>query len=215
MQKEYHLQQKNTTYNLIKSPGPQWAQAFPPAPGRDKKEGEMRTKQKSEAAQAAALIRKILKKEYPDVKFKIRSKYFAGGSDITIKWEDGIKEDEIKSFVKQFKYGHFDGMTDCYYCDNVKEMPQAKYVFTERRMSKGTEEKIFSDLSGLIGIPASPDATVSEDFRAAFRRSYYPNVLYRLAYQLFEDYDFRKGFHGVRRKRTEDGREIENVFELY
>lgn len=67
----------------------------------------------SEAAKAAALIRKHLKKH--NIKASVTSDNYSMGSsvDVTIK-QDTLPAmvQDIKNYCAQYQYGHFDGMTD-------------------------------------------------------------------------------------------------------
>jgi len=60
----------------------------------------------------AKIIRKILKKYHPDIKFSVRSKSYSGGSSITINWTDGPTERQIKRITEYFEGASFDGMID-------------------------------------------------------------------------------------------------------
>ena len=174
------------------------------------------TKRQSQSAQAAALIKKILKKEYPNIKFSVKSDNYANGSSVRVSWTDGVPEKNIESFINQFQYGTFDGMTDCYNCDNVKDMPQAKYCFTNRRISTEKREIIRKQLAEKMGIADSEDAIVPNDY-IVNTRGYLRDAPLRAAiYHITKDYDFTKGFHGVRNKySTQYNQEISNLFELY
>ena len=96
----------------------------------------MKRNKPSKHALAAKMIKQILKKHFPKIKFNIRSKSYSGGSSVHIKWIDGPSESEVRKLVKDFEYGYFDGMTDTYIVDNYREdIPQVKYVLLERRLS--------------------------------------------------------------------------------
>lgn len=168
----------------------------------------------TESAKTAKLIREILKREYPDVKFSVTSDNFANGDSVDISWVDGMPSKDIDSFARQFEYGSFDGMTDCYNYDNKREHPQAKYVHAKRGISTEKTAIIQEQLASLMGIENSPDAVIPNDYMVNVRGYAYNIALRNLVFQIAVDYDFRKGFHGVRCK-TEDGQQIINAFEVY
>ena len=103
-------------------------------------------KQTTEHAQAAKMIRKILKEKFPGQKAIVRSQSFAGGNaiDVYIGGKCKTREDnftiapdcpenalrrDVKSQIRQFKYGKFDGMQDLYEYTNVRDdIPQVKYL---------------------------------------------------------------------------------------
>lgn len=100
---------------------------------------------KTTSALAAQLIRKELKVAFPTTKFQVHSRNFAGGDAIDIEWVDGPTDIEVQVIAGKYEYGHFDGMTDCYECSNIrKDIPQAKYVHTRRTYSEQTYQEHFN-----------------------------------------------------------------------
>ena len=67
------------------------------------------------AADTAKILRKQLKPAFPDVRFSVRSKTYAGGASINVNWVDGPTEDEVNAVVKPYEGGGFDGMIDMKY----------------------------------------------------------------------------------------------------
>jgi hypothetical protein len=98
------------------------------------------------SARCAKAIRIELKAKYPQIKFTIRSKNFAGGNSVDIDWIDGPARKDVEEIVGKYQYGHFDGMIDCYEMSNVrKDIPQAQFVMTQRNYSDAAK-KIISDI---------------------------------------------------------------------
>jgi len=80
-----------------------------------------------------ATIKAELKKLWPTAKFSVRTR----GNAIYIEWTNGPSEKKVNDIVSKYEYGKFDDMTDCYNYDNVrKDIPQTKYVFTQREISE-------------------------------------------------------------------------------
>ena len=98
------------------------------------------------------MIKKILKKEYPHVKFSVCSDNFANGNSVDVSWTDGIPKSAINGFLRQFEQGTFDGMTDCYNYDNHADHPQAKYVHAQRHISESIRLQAEKDLCELAGV---------------------------------------------------------------
>ena len=180
-----------------------------------KKEEALKGKTKSTVATAAGMIKAMLKKDYPSIKFSVKSDYFANGNSIDVNWVDGIPESAIDSFLRQFEYGSFDGMTDCYNYDNKHDYPQTKYVMAHRNISNEKREIIKSQLAQLMNIENSDSSTIPIDYMINVRDYNCEAPLSALIYQISKDYDFTKKFNGVRYKKTESGENIMNVFELY
>ena len=94
------------------------------------------TKQVSEHAAAAKLIRAELKKH--NITGTVRAKSYAGGSSITVTLNNELPATHkaVKLFCSKFQYGHFDGMQDLYELTNINEnLPQVMFVFVNNEFS--------------------------------------------------------------------------------
>lgn len=101
------------------------------------------TKTKSSQARAAACIRKELKAAFPETKFSVTSSSFSMGDSVDINWENGPTTEQVDKISKKYQYGHFDGMYDIYeYSNSRKDIPQSKYVMTQRRTSDDLRLKV-------------------------------------------------------------------------
>jgi hypothetical protein len=109
-------------------------------------------RQLTEAAQAAKLIRQTLKQYYPSTTFAVHSSNFANGNAVDINWIDGPTTREIDKLVSDFQQGHFDGMVDMYeYSNDRDDIPQAKYVQTQREMSEQVRGEIVDEVNKKYG----------------------------------------------------------------
>lgn len=102
---------------------------------------------KSQAAKAAKEIRKELKAQFPGTKFSVITKNYAGGSSVTITYEDGPNKGDVERVARYWEAGTFNGMIDLYEYDSSKaNMNTTKHVFVNREMSEETaaelEEKV-------------------------------------------------------------------------
>lgn len=103
-------------------------------------------------AATAAAIRKDLKTAFPDTVFQVRSDCFAGGDSVSINWTDGPASQVVELLVGKYQRGHFDGMTDMYeYSNRRDDIPQVKYVQTQRRHSAELARKIAAELNSRYG----------------------------------------------------------------
>jgi len=196
---------------------------------------------KTQAALCARDIKQVLKKKYPSIKFRVKSDNFANGNSVDISWNLGPTSDDIDKLIKGYQYGHFDGMIDMYEHSNVRDdMHQAKFVHCNREYK--TEEEIANsklkwrdplykdlwklertlyhiigrDLCKIMKIEyKGMNERVPDDFQHMIRGYSYGGSLQNLIYQLLHPAAFMAGYHGVRHKKTEDGQEIINSFELY
>ena len=98
-------------------------------------------------AQAAQLIRKDLKKNYPGTKFSVTSESFSMGDAVRIAYTDGPSYKSVDELVGKYQYGHFDGMTDMYENSNsIEGLPQTKYVQVNRRISEAVKAELHKEL---------------------------------------------------------------------
>ena len=66
-------------------------------------------------ADTAKLVRKALKREFPGVKFSVRSSNYAGGASIDVRWTDGPTSKQVDPVLNAFEGAGFDGMIDLKY----------------------------------------------------------------------------------------------------
>ncbi len=128
----------------------------------------------TEAAQAAKIIRKELKKN--GIKATVKSKNYAGGDSITVTVENLNPRalGEIKSFVNQFQAGHFNGMEDIYeYSNTNSDIPQVRHVFLNNDI-EGTLRQEAWDL-------IRPTAAMFEDAPECFKEA---SGFYHTAYEV-------------------------------
>lgn len=115
-------------------------------------------------AQTAKRVRKALKAEYPDVKFRVRSSTYAGGASIDISYTDGPRERDVNAFLSPFAGCDFDGMTDMrtYRDDVLVANPDgtyttydsgANFVHAQRRISQEWREQIATEIERVTGRP--------------------------------------------------------------
>lgn len=55
-------------------------------------------------------VRKVLKKHFPGVTFRVTSSY----TTVNVRWEDGPTGADVRAQIDRFQEGSFNGMTDCY-----------------------------------------------------------------------------------------------------
>ena len=60
----------------------------------------------------AKLIRPALAKQFPGVKFSVRSESYSGGASIHVSWTDGPRSREVDRIINGFEGRSFDGMND-------------------------------------------------------------------------------------------------------
>jgi Large polyvalent protein associated domain 29 len=86
--------------------------------------------------QTASLLRKALKKNFPSVKFSVRSDSYAGGSSIRIDWIDGPTTKQVDRIADQYQGSGFDGSIDLKYSYTRWLMPDGSTIVAH---SSGTE----------------------------------------------------------------------------
>lgn len=66
-------------------------------------------------AETAKLLREQLKRNFPGIKFSVRSSVYSGGASIDVRWSLGPTDKEVNRVSKQFQGGGFDGSIDMAY----------------------------------------------------------------------------------------------------
>lgn len=98
----------------------------------------------TEHAKAAKAIKMELQAVYPQVKFSVRSKSFAGGNSVIVDWENGPTYDAVMKIIGKYEFGHFDVMCDTYIYSNVREdLPQTKYILAQRDITLEIRKQAF------------------------------------------------------------------------
>ena len=62
-----------------------------------------------DVVEVARLVRRALKKDFPDVRFSVRSNRYAGGASILVTWKDGPQQSEVRAAVSQYAGSRTDG----------------------------------------------------------------------------------------------------------
>ena len=126
----------------------------------------------TEHAEVAKTIRKELKKNFSNTKFKVQSSGFAGGDDVRISWTDGPTEQEVNKIVSKYQYGSFDPMRDLYEITNDrKDITQVKYVLCQRTLSNEFVIEILKK-NGFEATEEELDKTNKELFNKTERWTY-------------------------------------------
>lgn len=120
----------------------------------------------SDHAAAAKMIRTELKAKYPETKFSVKAKSYAGGSSVDVCWTDGPKSAEVNDMIRKYQRGHFDGMTDMYeYSNSREDIPQVQFTFANREISDETREIIKEKIGTMFGVDMNDTLAVFEIFR--------------------------------------------------
>jgi len=156
-------------------------------------------KQVSRHAGAAKMIRAYMKAK--GIPGSVRSKSYSMGSSVHVDVVDlpPAQYEDLRKYVAQFEYGHFDGMIDYYEMDNVREdIPQVKYAFVNNKMSDELGEKIYQFIKGYYaGMEGAPDSF--KDAHSFYNMSfngYASHLVYKLfagGYMQNQYYEFVEG----------------------
>lgn len=147
----------------------------------------MTTKTKSTHALCASAIRRELKEAFPLIKFSVCSESYSGGNSVRVNWTDGVTTAQVDKIIDRYQYGHFNGMEDIYeYSNSIANLPQVKYTFSNRELSKEVRQKAFEHIKATY---ANCENITSENDYCEGCRSYVSNLVYRL----LSDKDLSKG----------------------
>ncbi len=126
--------------------------------------------------ETARLIRAQLKKQFPDVKFSVRSSKYAGGASIDISWTDGPTRASVEQITGPFSGAGFDGMVDMKYCKDSYLLPDGTAQFAGTRGTEGAggvdpkEHNMMPAVAGVRRVRFGADYVFcSRNLSAAFR----------------------------------------------
>jgi Large polyvalent protein associated domain 29 len=71
-----------------------------------------------DVAEAAKMLRPILRAAFPGVKFSVRIDRYSMGASIDVAWTDGPTVEDVDKAARGFNGGRFESMTDCSYSAN-------------------------------------------------------------------------------------------------
>ena len=88
-------------------------------------------------AQGSANLKADLQRNFPGVKFSVKSKSYSMGNSIHVSWTDGPTGKQVDLIAGSYQHGHFDGMQDIYEYDHTRSYDRgsAKYVNCSRHES--------------------------------------------------------------------------------
>ena len=87
-------------------------------------------------AETAKLVRAALKKNFPGVKFSVRSDVYSMGASIDVTWVLGPTSKEVEHIAKQYESADFDGSIDLEVLSNHWLLPDGTAII---RKSPGTQ----------------------------------------------------------------------------
>jgi hypothetical protein len=74
--------------------------------------GETEMSEYISVADTAKMLREALRRHWPEIKFSVRSKSYAGGASIRVAWLNGPSSSMVDHVAQRFAGADFDGMID-------------------------------------------------------------------------------------------------------
>ena len=115
---------------------------------------------RTEAAQAAAMIRKELKAN--GIAARVTSKTYSGGDSVRVCLNDEFPatKEAVQDFAHKFQMGNFNGMEDIYeYNNRNADLPQVSFVFVDNdfgdEIQQAAWELVCSRMAGFESAPES------------------------------------------------------------
>lgn len=105
-------------------------------------------------AETAKLVRAALKREFPGVKFSVRSSEYSGGASIRIHWVDGPTSRDVDKVVGVFAGADFDGSIDLKTYSDHWLNPDGTVTIAHAQGTEGSR----GYLPEVIGDPQHPSA---------------------------------------------------------
>ena len=141
---------------------------------------------KTESAKAAAAIRKELKANFPNIKFRVRSQNYSMGDNVNVEYVDGPAVKDVEAITDKYEYGSFNGMEDIYEITNNRDhIPQTKYLVVERSMSDASRSMIESYVERTIHFDSNYEwengQIRNREMRRIFDETAYPEHIHQTA----------------------------------
>jgi len=134
------------------------------------------------AAETAKIVRKVLKREFPEITFGVTSETYSGGASISAQWIDGPTEKQVMAHIGVFAGKGFDGMIDLSYYKDCWMTPDGK-VYPAKSQGSGNS----GGMDQPYDLPApSPDAELVH-FGSGYihaRRHHSPALVRRVAAEM-------------------------------
>jgi len=134
------------------------------------------------AAETAKIVRKVLKREFPEITFGVTSETYSGGASISVQWIDGPTEKQVMAHIGVFAGKGFDGMIDLSYYKDAWMTPDGK-VYPAKSQGSGNS----GGMDEPYDLPApSPDAELVH-FGSGYihaRRHHSPALVRRVAAEM-------------------------------
>lgn len=90
------------------------------------------------AAETAKLVRAALKRNFPGVKFSVKSETYSGGASINVYWIDGPTRKQVEAVTGNYAGGRFDGGIDLAYSVTHYLMPDGSAIVAQSPGSAGS-----------------------------------------------------------------------------
>ncbi|MEL4506266.1 LPD29 domain-containing protein [Luteococcus sp. H138] len=71
--------------------------------------------EKLSVKETAAAMRKALRQQFPETKFRVTMSRGTGYGWIDVRWTDGPTSEQVRAVTRQFQDSYFDGMDDSYH----------------------------------------------------------------------------------------------------
>lgn len=98
-----------------------------------------------DATDTAKLVRSALKREFPGVKFSVRTDKYSGGSSVDVSWTDGPRTAEVDAVIRPYAMSGFDGMIDMQYSYTNWLYPNGSIGFAETKGTEGSMGVVAAD----------------------------------------------------------------------
>lgn len=85
----------------------------------------------ADVRKTTAIIKSHGLKNYPVSKIEVKTDSFSGGTSMHVTYYAPVPVDSFEKFIKNFQYGHFDGMNDIYEYSNSQDIIIDGYILNQ------------------------------------------------------------------------------------
>lgn len=97
--------------------------------------------------ETAELVREALKKNFPGIKFSVRSRSYSGGASIDVHWILGPTTREVDAVCRQYESADFDGMIDLETYKSHWLLPEGSAIIRNAPGTQGSKGMIAPELN--------------------------------------------------------------------
>lgn len=149
----------------------------------------------NDTAITAKRIKTELSNHFPQTKFSVKSRVYAGGNAVDVEWTDGPSIDMVEFYSSKYENAMFDGMTDTKTYKSIDPKLNCKgtnYVFYRHNYSNEFKEKAKELYHKKKGNITSINPNQINNLQNEYIKVYYQNMEEWASLELLNEKEYQK-----------------------